>query len=230
MRKIYSLTQFTLLLLPALFYFGCQKAPVNAEAKVVSLTSDWKMQPNNKLSGIDEKSVSENSFDVQSWYKAEVPGTVLGALALNNVIEDPTFGINMQKVDTARFKFNQPWWFRTTFKVSAKELKKNVSLHFNGVCYRADLWVNGKKVADQNTFAGTYRQFSFNVNPYIQEGENTVALKVVPFANGEYSLGFCDWNPLPTDRSMGIYANKTINRFIRTIYYFGLNEQISGTF
>jgi exo-1,4-beta-D-glucosaminidase len=205
MRKIYSLTQFTLLLLPALFYFGCQKVPVNAEAKVVSLTSDWKMQPNNKLSGIDEKSVSENSFDVQSWYKAEVPGTVLGALALNNVIEDPTFGINMQKVDTARFKFNQPWWFRTTFKVSANELKKNVSLRFNGVCYRADLWVNGKKVADQNTFAGTYRQFSFNVNPYIQEGENTVALKVVPFANGEYSLGFCDWNPLPTDRSMGIF-------------------------
>jgi len=205
MRKINLAALFVLLLLPTFFYYGCQKAPVTSEAKVVSLDSEWKMQQNNKLSGIDEKTVSENNFDTQSWYKAEVPGTVLGALALNKVIEDPTFGINMQKVDTVQFKLNQPWWFRTSFKVSADELKKDVSLRFNGICYRADLWVNGKKVADKSTFAGTYRQFTFNINPYIQEGENTLALKVLRYVDGEYSLNFCDWNPLPADRSMGIF-------------------------
>jgi len=205
MLKINLLTLFVLLLVPSFLYVGCRKAPVGSDAKVVSLNSEWKMQQNNKLSGIDEKSVSENNFDTQSWYKAEVPGTVLGALALNDVIEDPTFGVNMQKLDTVKFKLNQPWWFRTTFKVSADQLTKNVSLRFNGICYRADLWINGKKVADKKDFAGTYRQFTFNINPYIQEGENTLALKIVRYADGEYSLNFCDWNPLPADRSMGIF-------------------------
>lgn len=205
MLKINLRTLFVLLLVPSFLYVGCRKAPVGSDAKVVSLTSDWKMQPTNKLKGIEDKAISENSFDAQSWYKAEVPGTVLGALALNDVIEDPTFGVNMQKLDTVKYKLNQPWWFRTSFKVSADELKKSVSLRFNGICYRADLWINGKKVADKNDFAGTYRQFTFNVNPYIQEGENTLALRVVRYADGEYSLNFCDWNPLPADRSMGIF-------------------------
>ena len=205
MRKLHSLIFISILLLSSFIYFGCGKVNPDSESKVESLNSGWKMQPVNKLIGIDENLISENRFDTQTWYDAAVPGTVLGALAMNKVIEDPTFGINMQKVDTATYKFNQPWWFRTTFKLSADDLSKDISLRFNGVCYRADLWVNGKKIVDKDTFAGTYRQFSFNINPYIQEGENTVALKVVQFANGEYSLGFCDWNPLPTDRSMGIF-------------------------
>ena len=137
-----------------------------------------------------------------------VPGTVLGGLAADKVIEDPTFGINMKNVDTLQFQ--KPWWFRTTFLLPAADLKRYVSLRFNGINYRADLWINGKKVVGIDTFAGTFRMYTFNINPFIREGENTVALKLSQYAYSEYSLGFCDWNPIPSDRSMGIFRDVSL--------------------
>ena len=186
-----------------LFISGCTKSDKKNSSRVEVLTENWKIQPADKLVKVDEQSISKNGFDTKSWYKAVVPGTVLGSLATYKVIEDPTFGINMKNVDTLQFQ--QPWWYRTTFSLNGADLKKNVSLRFNGVNYRSDLWINGKKVAGKDTFAGTYRMFTFNINPFIQAGENTVALKLSQYAYGEYSLGFCDWNPIPSDRSMGIF-------------------------
>ncbi len=202
-RQFYSTIAICIFIVPFLFTGACKKSEMQLTSTEKVLSSDWKMQPADKLTGMDEKLIAENGFDTQSWYDAMVPGTVMGALSTNKLIEDATFGINMQKVDVAQFK--QPWWFRTTFKLTADELKKDVSLRFNGINYRADLWVNGKKVVGMDTFAGTYRMFSFNINPYIQEGENTVALKMLQHADGEYSIGFVDWNPLPLDRNLGIY-------------------------
>ncbi|MFA5329737.1 MAG: sugar-binding domain-containing protein [Prolixibacteraceae bacterium] len=204
MKQYYSIIFSTLILLLSFYLFvRCTNTGNQPEFRIESLSSNWKMQPADKLTGMDEKLIAGNGFDTQSWYDAMVPGTVMGALSTNKVIEDVTFGINMQKVDVAQFK--QPWWFRTTFKLTADELKKDVSLRFNGINYRADLWVNGKKVVGMDTFAGTFRMFTFNINSYIQEGENTVALKMLQHADGEYSIGFVDWNPLPLDRNLGIY-------------------------
>ncbi|MDP2337044.1 MAG: glycoside hydrolase family 2 TIM barrel-domain containing protein [Bacteroidota bacterium] len=204
MNKLSSLIINSFLLVVGLsFLISCSKHVPSVTSRSESLIANWKMQPQDKLNGADEQSISQNGFDTKSWYEADVPGTVLGSLASHKVIEDPTFGINMRNVDTLQFQ--QPWWYRTSFKLDGADLKKNVSLRFNGINYRADLWVNGKKVIGKEIFAGTYRMFSFNINPYIQEGENTVALKIIQFANGEYSLGFVDWNPLPSDRSMGIF-------------------------
>ena len=78
-----------------------------AGSRVEVISSNWKMQPSVKLDGQDEKVISQNGYDTRGWYKAFVPGTVLGSLALGKVIEDPTFGINMKNVDTLQFK--KPW-------------------------------------------------------------------------------------------------------------------------
>ena len=161
------------------------------------------MQASEKLTEINDAAISQNNFQVSDWYPAIVPGTVMGALTEYKIIEDPTFGINMKKMNPLQFQ--KPWWYRTGFQLSKTDLNQQISLRFNGVSARADLWVNGKKVADNSRFSGTYRMFTFNINPFVQEGENTVALKITQYADGEYFLGFCDWNPLPTDRSMGIF-------------------------
>ena len=172
-------------------------------SRVETLSSGWKMQPQEKLNEVEEEKISLSDFGTDAWYDAIVPGTVLGSMATNKVIEDPYFGINMQSVDPEQFK--QPWWFRTTFSLTAEDLKKIVSLRFNGINYRADLWVNGKLVADKNEFAGTYRMFTFNINDFVKVGENSIALKMIQHADGEYSIGFVDWNPLPRDRNLGIF-------------------------
>ncbi len=195
-----TLLLFSLIILVASL---SSKAEKGSSYKVTTISDNWKMQASEKLGKVDESLISKPNFNTKSWYDAVIPGTVLGSLALKHVIEDPTFGINMKNMDTVQFQ--KPWWFRTTFKLDGTDLSKNISLHFNGINYRADLWINGKKVVGKDAFAGTYRMFTFNVNAYVQPGENTMALKLSQYAYGEYSLGFCDWNPIPSDRSMGIF-------------------------
>ncbi len=206
MNKFFSLVKNSALIFVGLILLSaCNKTQKQDISRVATISENWKMQPEDKLKSVDEKSISEGTFDATNWYDAVVPGTVLGSLTSTGVIEDPYFGINMQNVDPEQFK--QPWWFRTTFQLSATDLQKTVSLRFNGINYRADLWINGKKVAGKNTFAGTYRMFTFKINDFIKEGENTLALKMWQHADGEYSVGFVDWNPLPRDRNMGIFRD-----------------------
>lgn len=202
--RCYNLSEVMLFLIfPSLLLLACTKSAPLVTSRVETLSTYWMMQPLNKLDSSNEKAISQNGFDTHSWYKAIVPGTVLGSLATTGVIKDPYFGINMRGVDSLQFK--QPWWFRTTFNLSGADLQKKVSLRFNGINYRADLWINGKKVAGRDVFAGTFRMFTYDVTDYIVEGENTLALKIWQHANGEYSIGFVDWNPLPRDRNMGIF-------------------------
>jgi exo-1,4-beta-D-glucosaminidase len=203
LKKFNSLFFIALIIIFILSIAGCKQTTDQNSAKREAISSGWQMQPSDKLAGVDEQLISNNDYDSKGWYQAQVPGTVLGSLTLFKVIDDPYFGINMQKVDPEQFK--QPWWFRSTFNLSSADIKKKVALHFNGINYRADLWINGKKVKGKDEFAGTYRMFTFNINDYINEGENTIALKLWQHADGEYSIGFVDWNPLPRDRNMGIF-------------------------
>ena len=148
------------------------------------------MQSSEKIFIEDESLISQNDFIDDGWFNAVVPGTILGSMVTFRIIEDPYFGINMQSVSEEQFK--KPWWYRTTFRLNESDLEKNISLRFNGINYRADLWVNGQKVAGKDEFAGAYRMFTFNINNFVKEGENTLALKVWQPANGEYSIGFVD--------------------------------------
>jgi exo-1,4-beta-D-glucosaminidase len=174
-------------------------------SKVRQITENWKMQSSEKIIVENESSISRNEFPADEWLDAVVPGTVLGGIATHGVIEDPYFGKNMQKISKQKFK--SPWWYRTVFNLDTDDLMKNITLRFNGINYRADLWLNGQKVAGKNEFAGTYRMFTFNVNDFVKEGKNTLALKIWQHADGEYSIGFVDWNPLPRDRNMGIFRD-----------------------
>ncbi len=204
MKKLNRFSKnFGLFFVGIFFLSACTTSQKQETYRVNNLNSNWKMQSSEKLDGVSENSISESGYSDDSWYKAIVPGTVLGSMATTGVIEDPYFGINMQSVDPEQFK--KPWWFRTTFQIKPEDIGKVISLRFNGINYRADLWVNGKKVTGKDTFAGTYRMFTFNINDFVKEGENVMALKMWQHADGEYSIGFVDWNPLPRDRNLGIF-------------------------
>ncbi|NOR75775.1 MAG: glycoside hydrolase family 2 [Draconibacterium sp.] len=199
-----SFKKIVLLFVVSLFLFSaCTMSDKPLTSSTETISANWKMQPVDKLQSVDEKAISESDFNTDEWFDAVVPGTVLGSMVSTGVIEDPYFGINMQKVGYEQFK--QAWWFRTTFELDTEDVNKIVSLRFNGINYRADLWINGKKVAGKDEFAGTFRMFTFNVNDYVVAGENTMALKMWQHADGEFSIGFVDWNPLPRDRNMGIF-------------------------
>jgi exo-1,4-beta-D-glucosaminidase len=204
MKKLYFLFVITLPLIAGmLFISGCDKQEKPVASRTEILSEGWKIQSTQHLEGTTGEAISQKDFQSDGWYDAIVPGTVLGSLASGGVIEDPYFGINMKKIDPGQF--SRPWWYRTTFTVTRDDLEKIVSLRFKGINYRADLWINGKKAAGMDDFAGAFKMFTFNINDYITEGENVLALEIWQHADGEYSIGFVDWNPIPPDRNMGIF-------------------------
>lgn len=204
MKDIKRLIQgISLIVIITLVMAACAANDNSTGSTRLSLTANWKMISSEKTGDSTPEQISVNGFNDGNWYKAVVPGTVMGSLVTNRVVEDPYFGINMQKIDTKQFI--KPWWYRTTFDLSREQINDKVWLRFQGINYRADLWVNGNKVVGSDSLAGAYRMFRFNIDKYKKEGQNTLALLVTQPADGEYSTGFCDWNPLPIDRNLGIF-------------------------
>ncbi len=184
------------------------------------LHKDWQIQSSceAKASGAE---ISAPGFDAKGWHHADIPATVVGALVTDKTYPDPDFGTNLRSFrgfndDPQHFfsnldmpkgsPFRCSWWFRTEFTVPAEAEHKTNWLDFLGINYRANVWLNGQKIADANEVAGTFATFEFNVSKALHPGKNN-ALAVEIFAPGKNDLGitWVDWNPTPPDKDMGIW-------------------------
>src|SRR5262249_60466621 len=55
----------------------------------------------------------------------------------------------------------------------------NLWLHFLGINYRANVWLNGQKIADERDVAGTYRSYEFDVTKVLLPRQtNALALEI----------------------------------------------------
>jgi exo-1,4-beta-D-glucosaminidase len=151
--------------------------------------------------------ISSAGFSTEGWYETDVPETVLAALISNGLYPDPFFGKNLEDIPTEQFEGS--WWYRTRFEVE-KGADGYHRLDFDGINYRADVWLNGVLVADRDTVLGAFRRFSFDVTDTISEGTNTLAVEVFPPRAGDLTIGFVDWNPTPPDRNMGLWRGVSL--------------------
>lgn len=168
------------------------------------LKNDWKLQSSAKVQS-SANQISSLNFNSRNWYNAQVPGTVLGSLVANGVYKNIFFGRNLQNISDSLF--NTPWWYRTTFKIERKASGQVFRLRFNGVNYRADIWLNGHQVASSDTTEGGFLTFTFDVSEFIRQGENVLAVKIFRPGKGDLTVGFVDWNPEPPDQNMGIWRD-----------------------
>jgi ribosomal protein S27AE len=91
------------------------------------------------------------------------PKLAVGALVETGVYKDPYFGMNLRSIPGTTYPigerfsllptpadspFKPAWWFRTEFTIPAAKAGRRFALHFDGINYRANIWLNGKKVAD----------------------------------------------------------------------------------
>jgi exo-1,4-beta-D-glucosaminidase len=184
------------------------------------LHRNWQIQSSCEVAATGEQ-ISSVGFDAKSWHKADIPATVVGALVTDKTYPDPNYGTNltsfpgMNYSDKSLFAnqdmpegspFRCSWWYRTEFTPPAGGARKTEWLNFLGINYRANIWINGHKLADANDVAGTYRSYEFDVRKLLQpERANAIAVEV--FAPGKYDLGitWVDWNPTPPDKDMGIW-------------------------
>ncbi len=171
------------------------------------LSKNWKIQTEAEITETG-KEISQVGFNTDGWHKAQVPATVLGTLVENRIVKDPFFGDNLKKINSDQF--TNPWWYRTEFELSEDEADYRAVLDFDGINYRADIWLNGQQIVGEETVFGAFQRFSFDISKIVWKGKNVLAVKVIPPKPGDFSTGFVDWNPAPPDRNMGIFRPVTL--------------------
>jgi len=196
---------------------AAEPAPVPGK---IFLHRGWQLQSSCEAKTSGEK-VSIAGFDATGWHKADIPATVVGALVTDKTYPDPDYGMNLKSIPGMDYStksffaiqdmpkdspFKCSWWYRTEFASPSAAAAANTFLHFLGINYRANIWINGKKIADDKEVTGTYRTYEFDVTKYLENGKpNALALEI--FAPGKDDLGitWVDWNPTPPDKDMGIW-------------------------
>ena len=148
----------------------------NASPNLTELGQGWRLISADKVTG-DDSTVSTPAFDASQWYEVRhMPATVLEILEEDGIFKDLYSGMNLVEPGDL---WKKDWWYRTTF--SAPAGREVYSLIFKGINYRADVWLNGQKIADKSQAIGMYNSFEFDVSKVIRRGEaNVLALKITP--------------------------------------------------
>src|SRR5437016_10304679 len=156
------------------------------------LRDGWKIQSSARVSASGDK-VSEPGFSTLGWYATSAPKTVFAVLVENGVYKDPYYGMNLRSFPGVEYKiggqfaneemppnspFAVPWWYRKEFEVPAADKDQQIWMQFRGINYRAEIWINGKKVAGPDEVVGAFRRYDFNVTKDVHPGgRNAVAVE-----------------------------------------------------
>jgi mannosylglycoprotein endo-beta-mannosidase len=191
----------------------------------------WQMQDSAKVSAA-AKIVSSAEFHPDGWYAATVPGTVLTTLVNNHVYPEPLYGENMRAIPESLNKTS--YWYRTTFAAPAGYKDRHIWLHFGGINYTAQIWINGHEAGNMR---GAFIRGDFDISEFVKPGRSAIlAVLVSPqphpgvphehnVANGVgqnggetaidgptflSTIGW-DWLPAVRDRDTGIWLPVTMN-------------------
>ena len=222
----WTLALLVSILLTSTFLFAAgaaQAKPLSAataESKL-PLREGWALQTSLKVEAKGE-AISSAQFAPTGWYhEVTVPTTVVAALVKNKTLPDPFLGMNIRQFPGVTYPIGgnfsniamQPdspyapsWWYRKAFAAPASYKGKTVWLKFNGINYRANIWLNGKQIAKSDNVAGAWRTYEFNVTDTVRLGaENVLAVQVWAPTEHDLAITFVDWNPAPPDKNMGLW-------------------------
>lgn len=172
----------------------------------------WYSRPEQR-----QENFYEQGFDVSGWDDIVVPGEW----------QMQGYGIPIYTNWTLPFKKDQPrvmseppqnyytyvnrnpvGQYVTTFKVDASKEAKTYYLHFAGVESAMYVWVNGQKVGySQNSMSPA----EFNITPYVQPGENKLAVEVYSYSDGSYLEDQDMWRLSGIFRSVDLWTRPEIH-------------------
>lgn len=197
---------------------------------------NWRLSSSADINMTGEE-LSRPGVDVSAWHPTAVPKTVLAALVDNDVYPDPYYGVNMKSIpgyqegrwliQAEDSPFRDPWWYRVEFSLPEEPEEEGdwyYTLHFEGINYAANIWLNGKLVAGRDQVIGMFRRFEFPVTSLLVHGggKNALAVEIIPpgLLQGdvprtkqvEATTGWDDHNPQPPDMNMGLWQPVYLHR------------------
>jgi exo-1,4-beta-D-glucosaminidase len=186
---------FAILCAAALSAQPVQPAPV----RQVQL-SRFGLQSSTVITGTGDLISSPQYQEKDYWFPVRVPCTVLTGLVANKVYPDPYTGMNNMLIPDASDTFNsqyhleqyshlpgqpnpwkKPYWYRTVFSVPAADKGRHFQLIFKGINYRAEVWLNGHRIADSAQMVGMFAEHALDVSAAVLAGQkNALAVKIFP--------------------------------------------------
>lgn len=102
-----------------------------------------------------------------NWLEAKVPGTVHQDLLRHQLLPDPFYGANEEKIQWVE---NKDWEYKTSFTVTAGQLERDAAfLCFEGLDTYADVYLNGALILKaDNMFVG----YKIPVKTLLRPGKN----------------------------------------------------------
>jgi exo-1,4-beta-D-glucosaminidase len=204
---------------PAKVQAGGEASVRAGEGKIV-LRQGWALETSAKVEAKGEV-VATPQFSTTGWHEVTVPTTVVAALVKEKALPDPFFAMNLRSYPGVNYPIGNnfsniamapdspyavSWWYRKAFAVPASYKAKTIWLKFNGINYRANIWLNGKQIATSDEVAGAWRTYEFNITNAAKVGaENVLAVQVFAPTEHDLAITFVDWNPAPPDKNMGLW-------------------------
>lgn len=191
----------------------------------VQIHEGWQIQSACKVKAGGAE-LSSTGYQPKGWIQAAVPTTVVAAQVAAGILPDPYYGMNMRKLPGSDYPIGKffsnlempkgspyrcGWWYRREFEVPASTQGQTTWMHFGGINYRADIWIDGQLVANSKQIAGAYRIYNLDISKAVKPGR-TAVVAVEVFAPGPLDLGinWVDWNPYPPDKDMGLWGPVSI--------------------
>lgn len=184
------------------------------------LDTGWSVQSSREVKATGAE-LSSPGFATNAWHKTAVPSTVVAALVADKTYPDPYFGTNLRdypgmdypigrlfsNIDMpANSPYRVSWWYRTEFTVPAEAGGHSAWLQFDGINYRANIWLNGRQIANSKDVAGAFRAYEFDVTGLVEPGKaNALAVEVFAPEKTALAINWVDWNPAPPDKDMGLW-------------------------
>ena len=191
----------------------------STEARL-ALSDGWSLQTSAKVEAKGEV-ISTTTFSPKDWHTATVPSTVVAALVKDKTLPDPFPGTNLRSFPGVTYPIGAnfsniamasdspyavSWWYRKAFTIPAAYNGKTIWLKFNGINYRANIFLNGKQIAKSEDVAGAWRTYEFNITSTAKLGEeNVLAVQAWAPTDHDLAITFVDWNPAPPDKNMGLW-------------------------
>ena len=126
---------------------------------------NWKLQRAESVDASGAE-ISQAAFDDKDWIVATVPGTVLTSYLNIGAIPDPNYGDQQLQISDAFFTAN--FWYRDSFTVPSNYEGKKIFLNFDGINWKADVYVNGNNVG---RIEGAFIRGKFDITSYVTPGQ-----------------------------------------------------------
>ncbi len=142
--------------------------PPDLEGKMPLDGAGWRLQ-NTLLLRDDGGTISKPALAAATWLPAKVPGTVLSNYLADGAVPDPNFG-DQQNLISESF-FQHDFWYRKEFVFPQITAGQHYSLHFTGINWKADVYLNGEPVGHID---GAFQRGSFDVSGKLLPGQKNI--------------------------------------------------------